>query len=164
MPPISAGVDLAAEHLALDRDADRGDVDDRELALRSSLPTSILTPSIEPENSSPAMPLMPVTLADSDQHEVGRVVLDVGPLMPIASILIGSQLGHLKLSPSARADAQEHAEAGLGDERAVAEEREVAGLAADHQRADRHLGADRAEADHLLVGRGRRCRGRSRGR
>ena len=64
MPPTSCGVDLAAEHVALDRDAERVDADDRELALRGASPMSIWMPSIEPENSRPAMPWMPVTLAE----------------------------------------------------------------------------------------------------
>ena len=68
----------------------------------SSLPTSIWMPSIEPENSRPAMPLIPVTLADSVRTKfAGSFSIVAGHLMPIELIWIGSQLGHLKLSPSA---------------------------------------------------------------
>ena len=68
---------------------------------RSSLPTSILTPSIEPENSTPAMPWMPVTLADSVSTKLAGSAWMSGHSMPMAVMRTGSQLGHLKLSPLA---------------------------------------------------------------
>ncbi len=68
---------------------------------RSSLPTSILTPSIEPENSSPDMPCKPVTLAERVSRKLVGSFWMSGQLMPISLILIGSHDGHLKLSPVA---------------------------------------------------------------
>ena len=66
-----------------------------------SFPTSIWIPWIEPENSRPSIPLIPVTLAESVSVKFVGSVWMCGQVMPIASILIGSQLGHMKLSPPA---------------------------------------------------------------
>ena len=93
----------------------------------SSFPTSIWIPWIEPENVSPAMPWMPVTLADSVSRKLVGSVLMFGHWMPIESIWIGSQLGQLKLSPLAAADRERDAEALARPERAVAEEGEARG-------------------------------------
>ena len=91
---------------------------------------------------------MPVIARREHQHEVARVVLDVaGHWMPIESILIGRNDGPLEAVAGGAADAQEDAEAGLGLERPVADEGEVAGLAAELERADLDLRADRAEGD-----------------
>ena len=62
---------------------------------------SIWMPWIEPENVSPAIPWIPVTLADSVSRKLVGSVLMSGHWIPIASMWIGSQLGHWKLLPSA---------------------------------------------------------------
>ena len=67
----------------------------------SSRPTSILTPSMAPENSSPAMPCSPVTAAERVSTKSAGSSWMSRQVMPISVILIGSQAGHLKLAPSA---------------------------------------------------------------
>ena len=67
----------------------------------ASLPRSIWMPWIDPENSRPLIPLIPVTLAESVRMKFPGSVLMCGHWRPIASIRTGSQLGHLKLSPVA---------------------------------------------------------------
>ena len=74
-----------------------------------------------------------------------------GQVMPISVIRMGSQLGHLKLSPVAEPTLDEHAETGLGDKGAVAQEGKIASFAAQHQRTDLDLGTHSGEADQLLV-------------
>jgi len=99
------------------------------------------------------MPCRPVTAADSVSWKSAGSFWMSAQVMPISVILIGSQLGHLKLAPSA-APMLRNTRSRLGDEGAVAEEREVAALAADHERPDGDLGAHCQEAHHLLVRRG----------
>ena len=67
----------------------------------SRRPTSILTPSMAPENSSPAMPCRPVTAADKVSTKSAGSSWMSRQVMPISVILIGSHDGHLKLAPSA---------------------------------------------------------------
>ena len=66
-----------------------------------SFPTSILTPSMTPENSAPFNPLIPVTDADSDRTKSRGLLLISAHSIPISFILMGSQLGHPTLAPVA---------------------------------------------------------------
>ena len=58
-------------------------------------------PWIEPENSRPAMPLMPVTLAERTSTKSSGWFWMSAHSMPIESIRTGRKEGHLKLSPVA---------------------------------------------------------------
>ena len=148
------GVDLAAEHLALELDADRGDVDDRELALEQQADVD-LDPFDGARELEPVHALQAGHRRRQSQHEVGRVVLDVAP----GDADLGDpdrQPGRpLEAGTGGRPDADEYPEAGLGDKSAIAQEGEVARFAAEHQRADGDLGADRTETHQFFVGRRR---------
>ena len=80
----------------------------------SNLPTSILIPSIAPENSSPPTPCRPVTAAESVNTKSAGSFRMSGQVTPISVILIGSQLGHLKSSPVAAPTLMNTPKPGLG--------------------------------------------------
>ena len=65
---------------------------------------SIWMPLMAPENVRPAMPLIPVTLADRVRTKLAgsEVGSPFGHWMPISLIFIGSQSGHAKLLPLAQ--------------------------------------------------------------
>ena len=149
-----AGGDLPAEHVALERDADRGDVDDRELALQEQADIDLDAFDGAGE-FEPGHALQAGDRRRQREHEVGRVVLDVAPGDADLGDLDRQPGRPLEAGAVGRADGEEHAEAGLGDESAVAQEGEVAALATNHQRADGHLGPHRAEAHQFLIGRRR---------
>ena len=107
---------------------------------------------MEPENSRPATPLMPVTLAESTSTKSSGWFSTSSHSTPIASMRTGRNAGHLKLSPVAEPIGEEDPEAGLGVERAVAEEAEVPRLAGQLQGADLDRGADGEERDEVLGG------------
>ena len=92
-----------------------------------------------------------MTLADRVRTKFVGSAWMFGQVIPMASIWIGSQLGHMKLSPVAAPTRQEDPEPVAGVERPVAVEGEVARLAGDHEPADGQLGADRGEADERMV-------------
>ena len=73
--------ELAAEHVALDRDADRRDVDDRELAVEQ-LPDVDLDALDRARELQAGDPLDLLDRRRQRQREVGRVGLDVRPLDP----------------------------------------------------------------------------------
>ncbi len=68
-----------------------------------SRPISMTMPSTAPENSRPSPPCRPVTAADSTSWKLPGSVRRLSPcqMTPISVIRMGSQLGHLKLAPSA---------------------------------------------------------------
>jgi hypothetical protein len=67
----------------------------------SSLPMSILMPSIEPENFRPGTPVISLTVADSVSVKLVGSAWMSGHWIPTSLIWIGSHLGHLNVSPSA---------------------------------------------------------------
>ena len=115
---------------------------------------SIWMPCTVPEKLRPESPCRPVTRRRQGEGEVGGVLLDVGPLDADRLDLDRQEARPLERAPGGRADAEEDAEAGLGDEAAVAGEGEVLGLPADLERADLDRGADRGEGDEVLIGAG----------
>src|SRR6266536_4745381 len=80
------------------------------------------------------------------------MVLDVVPLDAELVDADAEDVGDPEAGAGRGADAEEDAEAGLGLERAVAEEREVPRLAGELDRSDLHLRPNRLERDELLVG------------
>ena len=145
------GLEHAAEQLALDLHGDRLDVGDRELAVEQLAHVDLDARDGAGELQA-GDALQARHAGRKRQHEVGRIVLDVGPLDADRVDADRQPRRPLEAAARGRADAEEHPEARLGDEGAVAEEGEVAALAADDERADLHLGPDGAEADQLLVG------------
>src|SRR5207248_3571823 len=85
------------------------------------------------------------------QEEVARVGLDVRPFDPDRVDVDGQPARPLEVVAGGAADTQEDAEALARLERAVAEEREVPGLAGDGEAGGGHLGPDRREADERVV-------------
>ena len=157
------GVEVATEQLALHGDADRGDVDDRELALEQQLGRDLDALDGAGERQA----LDPLDLRHGQrqgQDEVVGVVLDVRPLDADGVDVDRQPLRPLEAAARGRADGQEDPEAGLRPEAAIAQEREVARLAAELERADLHQRADRLERDQLLIGGGAGVESQVRGR
>ena len=67
----------------------------------NSLPRSIFTPSMTPENSAPGMPLIEATLAESVRIKSRGSSLIFRHSIPISLILMGSQDGQPTLAPVA---------------------------------------------------------------
>ena len=100
MPPTSAASSSPPNSLPLTV------TPSESMAMIGNLPCAssdglILTPSIEPENSRPGIPLIPVTLADSVRTKSSGWFSMSSHWMPIASIRIGRNDGHVKASPVA---------------------------------------------------------------
>ena len=147
-------LEIAAEELALHRHADRGDVDDRELAARE--PADVDHHAFDRAGELEAGDALDAGDGDRQrQLEVARIGLDVGPGDADLVDVDRQPARPHEAVAARRADGEEHAEALLGDEGAVAEEGEIAAFAADHQAADLHFGADGAEAHQFLVRRRR---------
>ena len=144
------GVDLAAEHVALDRDAERADADDRELAV-DELPDVDLDALDRARELEAGDPVDALDARGEDEGEVRRVGADVRPRDPDRVDVDRQPARPLEAVAARAADAQEDAEARLRVERPVAEEGEVPRLAADRDAADVHGRADRGEADELVV-------------
>ena len=114
----------------------------------------------DPDALDRAGELQPASALEAgDARREGRATKSPGLVsmsahwMPIESILIGRNDGHLKLSPVRRADAR-----GRRRSRCLAlnvplpRKAKLRALAGELERADLDLRADRAERDELLVG------------
>ena len=144
------GVDLAAEHRALDGHAEGVDADDRELALgeQRRLDAYALDGAGELETAE--------TLDARDarrqhEHEVLGRVLDVVPLDADGVDADREEGGPLERAARGGADGDEDAEAGQRTEVAVAEEPEVAALAGELETPDGDRRADGLELHQELV-------------
>ena len=145
------GVELAAEELALDLDPKRRDADDGEFAAQELVDVD-LDPFDRPRERQPCDALDPGDARGQGQDEVARVGGRVA-IRPLDADLVdvNRQPGRPREAVAVRAaDREEDAEARQGLERAVAQELEVARLAADVQAGDRELGLDRGEADQRV--------------
>ncbi len=149
-PADQLRVELPAEHVSLDRDADRRDADDREL------PGEQLA-DIDLDALDRAGELEPVHALDAGdarrqcEDEVRRVVDDVVPLEPDRVDVDRQPARPREAVAVGTADGEDDTEVRARCEAAVAVEREVARLTGDDHAADGHLGADGREAHERVV-------------
>ena len=80
MPPIRPASISPPNRLPFTGHADRGDVDDRELAVEQLADIDLDALDRAGEFAARRMPLMPVTLADSVSTKSDGSLLDVGPV------------------------------------------------------------------------------------
>ena len=146
-----AGLQLAAEHLALDLDGDRVDGDDRELALGQQ-GRSDLDALDRPAELQPRHALDPGHGRRQREDEVLRVVLDVGPLDAERVDADREERRPLERVARRRPDGEEHSETLQRFEGPVAADREVASFAADDERTDGDFRADEFIDEGRLAG------------
>ena len=144
------GLQLAAKHHALHAHAQRGDVDDREFALEEQRRLDLHAFDRAGE-FQPFRALDSLDARREREHEVLGVILDVRPLDADRVDLDRQPRRPFEAIAGRRPDGEEHAEARLGLEAAVTEEREVPRLTAQFHAADLHLRPERREGHDLLA-------------